>query len=180
MSPRPRAGTPTRGFIGLLLALVACSTRRDEAESARPATDSATTPRAIFREIDIRPFGKVTLGAPFAQRAPTAVAIGPGVFALVADDGHFANTDSILVRVDGENRVRALVFIYQAGTEYDAGVTEYQGSLGIPASRTLVDSAGGKLDRAAWEDERTRFELTRFVAAGTPPRVASTLLDRSR
>jgi hypothetical protein len=95
MSLRPRAGNPTLGFVGLLLALVACSTRRDETESARPATDSSTTPRAIFREIDIRPFGKVTLGAPFAQRAPTAVAVGPGMFALVTDEGKFANTDAL-------------------------------------------------------------------------------------
>jgi len=176
MSARPA----TLGFIGLLLALGACSPRRDEAASTRPAADSATSPRAIFREIDIRPFGKVTLGAPFTQRAPIAVVISPGMFALVSDEGRFANTDSILVRLDGENRVRALTFVYQAGTEYDAGVTEYQVSLGIPTSRTVTDSAGGKIDRAIWEDERTRFELTRFVAAGAPARVASMLLDRSR
>jgi hypothetical protein len=30
------------------------------------------------------------------------------------------------------------------------------------------------------EDEQTRFELTRFVVAGAPARVASMLLDRSR
>ena len=176
MSARPA----TLGLIGVLLALGACSPRRDEATLARPAADSATTPRAIFREIDIRPFGKVTLGAPFTQRAPTAVPIGPGMFALVSDEGRFANTDSILVRVDGDNRVRALTFVYQAGTEYDTGVTEYQVSLGVPTRRTVADSAGGKVDHAVWEDERTRFELTRFVAPGRPARVASMLLDRSR
>ena len=142
MNPRPA----TLGFIGLLFALGACSPRRDETASARPAADSATTSRAIFR----------------------------------SDEGKFANTDSILVRVDGDNRVRTLSFVYQAGTEYDVSVTQYQGLLGIPTSRTVTDSAGGKVDRAVWEDERTRFELTRFVAPGRPARVASTLLARSR
>ena len=54
MSARPRAAT--LGLIGLVLALVVCSPRRDETGSARSATDSATTSRAIFREIDNRPF----------------------------------------------------------------------------------------------------------------------------
>jgi len=148
MQARPdRVRTPTLGFIGLLLALGACAPRRDEVATARPATDSATKPWTIFREIDIRPFGKVTLGAAFAQRAPTAVAVSPGMFALVSDEGKFANTDSILVRVDGENRVSALSFVYQAGTEYDTSVTQYQGLLGIPTSRAAADSAGGKIER---------------------------------
>jgi hypothetical protein len=165
-------------FIGIFLALAACSGRPEPA-SRRIAADSATTELSIFREIDIRPFGKITLGAPFTRRSPSVVAVGPRLFALNAAGGHFANTDSILVRVDDGSLVRAVYFVYLPGTDFSAGIADYQSSLGPPTAQGVNDSAGGKLERTVWEDRRTHFEMTRFSVPGMRPRVASAMIDRS-
>jgi len=166
-----------RRFVRILLALCACSERPETAASRNTTADSSATSPSIFREINIGPFGKVTLGAPFTQRSANVVAVGPGLFALNPAGGRFANTDSILVRVDSANRVRSLYFVYVTGTDYSAGVAEYQGSLGVPTTQGVSDSAGGKLERTVWEDRRTRFEMTRFSVPGTRPRVASAMID---
>ncbi len=155
-----------------LLSLVAC------APAQSPPRAEAASP-ALFREINIQPFGTVRLSANFAQRHTNAAALGPGLYVLNAPKGSFGDTDSILVHVDRDNRVTALDFVYQAGKDFAAALAEYETSLGTPASRLVTDSGGGQVDRARWEDSQTRFELTRFSAPGRAGRVISRMVDRA-
>lgn len=155
-----------------LVSLAACT----PAPSPPPGEAAS---QALFREISIQPFGTVSLSADFAQRHTNAAPLGSGLYVLNAPRGSFGDTDSILVHVDGDNRVTALDFVYQAGKDFAAALAAYDGSLGAPASRTVIDSAGGQVERATWEDARTRFELARFSTAGRPSRVVSRMVDRT-
>lgn len=157
-------------------AIAACSPHAESPKAA--ATDGAA--QAIFREIDVRPLQPIALGAPFDQRPGTAALIGPGVYVLLLEGrGGFGGTDSLLVRVGPDNRVTSLRFVYPASQDYTAMLREYEGSLGRPGETATKDSAGGRLERAAWEDARTRFEVTRFSAPGQAPKLTSVMFDRA-
>lgn len=153
-----------------LLAVTAC------APSPTPGSSAATP---IFREIDIRPYGVIALGKPFTQRVGIGKEVRPRLFVLDVPGAQFADTDSILVELDGSDRVIALHFVYQAGKDYGASVNGYEESLGAPTARTSADSVGGKVDRVVWEDADTRFELSRFRHPSRQPRIASVLADRA-
>ena len=135
--------------------------------------------RAIFREIDISPFGAVALGAPLAPRAAgLAVTVGPHLLLLRPPSfGRFADVDSIVVQVDTADRVVALYFVYPSGKDYPAAVTHYESSLGRPTRRVARDSAAGRLERVTWQDERTRFDLTRFITPDHVPHLSWVLVD---
>jgi hypothetical protein len=142
---------------------------------------SAPAPsRAIFREIDISPFGAIGLGAPLASGAAgLAVAAGQHLFVIRPPHPRFADADSILVRLDAAQRVVALYFVYHAGKDYPAAVADYESSLGRPARRVAKDSAGGRLERVTWRDKRTRFDLTRFITRDHAVHLSSAMIDRT-
>lgn len=142
--------------------------------------DGASPPAAagapIFREISIAPHGTIALAAPFEQRATSARVLSVGMYLLVGDGtASYGGTDSLLVEVDRDDIVRALHFVYPAAFDFDASVAEYTATLGAPRDRTVVDSAGGRLERLAWSDARTRFTLSRWVRGGQPARTRSVL-----
>jgi hypothetical protein len=91
--------------------------------------------------------------------------------------GRYADTDSILVRVNTANVVTGLFFVYRAGKDFAAAVADYTSSLGKPRSFS-ADSAGGRIEHATWEDGRTHFELNHFVGSGGSSRVSAAMFDQ--
>jgi hypothetical protein len=152
--------------LAFVVAVTACAQ-----DVARPPV----APPPIFREVSIAPFGRLALGAPLA---PTAAQLshptGAGEVALVSPGGRFADTDSLLVRLDGDGHVAALRFVYVPGKDFAATVADYTTDFGAPATQS-GDPSGAGPARAAWNDRRTRFELLR--AGGPDRRVSSMLQD---
>jgi hypothetical protein len=167
-----------------LLGSSACATSRPKAErpapASSPASPSATVPRsALFREIDVQPHGMIRLGAPFTQQLTLGREVGPGRFMLVAQGMSFGGTDSLLVEVDPEGKVLALRFVYPATYDFAHNVAEYTSALGDPVRRTVVDSAGGYLERVRWADAQTEFLLQQFRHGRLGVRTWSVLRDRA-
>jgi hypothetical protein len=166
-------------FLVLLAFAGGCTGRSNP--SAAGASTAAAAGGPIFREISVEPRGTIRLGTPFAQRATVARSVAPGTFVLVGDAlMSYGGTDSLLVEVDPENRVRAMHFVYPARFDLAAAVAEYTAMLGAPRERVTVDSAGGRLERASWSDGRTEFILLRLARDGETRRVWSLLRDHVR
>ena len=133
----------------------------------------------IFREISIRPYGSITLGAPFGQRDSLATELAPNVFALPPG---FGGTNSIVVVLSSSGDVFALIFEYGADREFEAMLADYATSLGEPDAVPILkrtDAPVGGEVCALWEDDRTRFEIFETVG-GDMPVLLSAMLDRTQ
>lgn len=122
----------------------------------------------IFRYADLGAAGHIVLGEPFRQREELGVAAGRGAYHV---RGWYTGTEGITVYVDASGIVTAMRFEYGPDENFASQLTTYTETLGTPQSHQHV----GHVERVAWEDERTRFELIRVT--GLQPASYSLLSD---
>jgi hypothetical protein len=148
--------------------------------AARPSDDPGLTHTSgppIFRQVSFPPFSAITLGEPLPERAPPTVLIGPRRAAFAHP---FGDTDSIFVEWDDAGkRVRAVEFLYPATKSISRAIDDYEALLGLDNQRSVVDSAGQRLERWLWRDQATMFELSSLTVGEKRTRVWSILRDRT-
>ena len=119
---------------------------------------------SIFRFIDITPYGRIELGAPFGADS-LAHEVSEGVVELLPRT--FGGADRIILYLTLDRRVYGMAFIYARSTSYEQTVQSYVDNLGQPV----------RTDRETyWEDGRTRFAIRRLTTDGKEL-VASLLTD---
>jgi len=166
----PRISSVTRSWLSII---TLCAL-----PPALPA-QSPAVPEAIFRYIDIEPFGKIHLGRPFQQRQLLGEPVEPHLYRLTGPNGvavRFADTDAILVQLDDAGLVRAFYFLYLPGKAFDSMVAEYA-ALGRPR-RSEYDTAGIHIRSAKWQDSRTEFMVVERTRHKGQSAVSSVLRDR--
>ncbi|MEM7417485.1 MAG: hypothetical protein AAF389_18490 [Gemmatimonadota bacterium] len=137
-----------RAFSGaaLLVALVAA-----------PLSGQETT---IFREIQIAPYGTISLGEPFVQADVLGRQLAEDVYLLPPG---FGGTLGIAVSLDADDRVAALIFEYAHDFDFSGAVEGYRADLGEPSVLSVGDARDSADTTACvvWEDAQTRFEMYR-------------------
>ncbi len=129
-----------------------------------PTTQPPAPSASIFRYIDIAPYGRIELGAPFGADS-LVTQISDSVVELPRQT--FGGTDRITIHLTPDRKVYAMSFLYPQGTSYDAMVESYTEDLGPP---TRMNHG------VYWDDRRTRFMIIvhRVEAAEV---VASRMID---
>ena len=130
----------------LALLLGGCSVH-----TARPVGTAATS--GLDRFIDAPPFGRVELGASFAD-STRANRLADSLYQLVPDST--SGLASLTVHLTPDRRVSVIDVSYGPGRRFADEVAAARGRLGDP-SRTRTDDDGSHY--TTWQDARTRFEL---------------------
>ena len=119
--------------------------------TARPVGTAATS--GVDRFIDAPPFGRVELGASFADSS-RANRLADSIYQLGPDStSGFA---SLTVHLTPDRRISVIDVSYGPGRRFADEVAAARGRLGDP-SRTRTDDDGSHY--TTWQDARTRFEL---------------------
>lgn len=113
---------------------------------------SAQRPGTLFRHIVVST-GRIELGKVLDRAVHAPIVLDDSTVLL--RPGTFGGAASITARLTPAGRLRAIVFMYGADTNYDAKRAEYVGDLGPP----VVTEKRGDETRTIWEDARTRLVL---------------------
>lgn len=119
--------------------------------TARPVGTAATS--GVDRFIDAPPFGRVELGAGFAD-STRANRLADSLYQLVPDST--SGLASLTVHLTSDRRISAIDISYGPGRRFADEEAAARGRLGDP-SRTRTDDDGSHY--TTWQDARTRFEL---------------------
>ncbi len=128
------------------LALAGCSVH-----TARPVGVSGT--EGIERYVDASPFGRLELGAYFADSG-RANRLADSLYQLLPDAG--TEIRALTLHLAPDRRITAIDITYGDLRRYADEVAHARGRLGDP-SRTRTDDDGSQY--TVWQDARTRFEL---------------------
>lgn len=103
----------------------------------------------IFRAISVAE-GEVELGKPYAL--PRSIASRPDDSTIALRRDAYGGAEELLVRHNGHGVIRALLFRYEATTNFAHKLAEYEQALGPPAERHDNGSAS---HRVIWRDAAT-------------------------
>ena len=153
---------PTPALIALLW-VAACRPQPPQpATAAAPpaATTTTTTAEPIFRYVELGP-GRVVLGerVPAAMLAALGASAGDTVVPL--PPGTFAGAERITLYLTAAGVLRAAIFDYPHGTDFEAMVRDYATSLGAPSRSEERRAAEEPVQVATWTDARTALVIRR-------------------
>ena len=137
------------------------------------AQQRAAPSRPVFREVQFPPYASIRLGESMWPNSPPGQRGGEDRIVLSG----FGGTDSIAIQLDRSGHVVALQFVYPNSSSYSSFIDGYLASLGQPTSRLATDSAGGRVERAVWQDSLTRFELRQFSRGARTVSLTALLSD---